>query len=193
QKRIDSFIKSSEILLDNYNGYLKSIARKYFLESGSIEDLEQEAKIGFYEAIRDYDENKDIKFSSFLYTCANRKIQTAIRDANRKKHEALNRYVSIDKDLIDVYDENDSNAKNRTESITDPIKNPEDEFINKAREKQTQEYIRKNLNKKEKEVLHYFLQGYKYKEIADRLNIKEKNVDNTIFKIRKKLSFLKKF
>ena len=46
-------------------------------------------------------------------------------------------------------------------------------------------YIYKQLNPLEKEILKLKLRGFKYFDIANKLNITKKKVDNTLIKIKK--------
>lgn len=84
-----------ELLIDKYKHVAKINARKYYIVGAENEDVIQEAMIGIFKAIRDFDENAGTKFSSFLQLCIDNQIKTAINAANRQKHKLLNESLSI--------------------------------------------------------------------------------------------------
>ncbi|MBF1193916.1 MAG: RNA polymerase sporulation sigma factor SigH, partial [[Eubacterium] sulci] len=71
-----------ELLIDKYKHVAKINARKYYIVGAENEDVIQEAMIGIFKAIRDFDENAGTKFSSFLQLCIDNQIKTAINAAN---------------------------------------------------------------------------------------------------------------
>lgn len=164
---------SMEILMLRYKGLARSKARKYFLTSGSFDDLCQEGLMGVFKAIRDFDASKNDNFTSFASMCVSSQIMDAIRTASRGKHKMLNDAVS----LYDL-DENLPDTSN-----IDPInrytmlENSED-FYDKL----------KNLIKPSQlMVLKYYLDGYAYTEISEKLNMPMKKIDNTLQLIRVKI------
>ena len=85
---------AEEYLINQYKDLVKSIARSYFIVGAEAEDVEQEARIGLFKAIMDYDGNSNTCFRTYANLCMNRQIITAIKAANRKKHTPLNTSVS---------------------------------------------------------------------------------------------------
>ena len=75
---------------------LKDFKKKYKIVGVEITDLYQEGLIGLLNAINNFKEQKDIKFSTFAFLCIKRKILTAVKNANRKKHSILNESYSLD-------------------------------------------------------------------------------------------------
>ena len=76
-------------LLRRHEGLVVSVARKYFVPGGDQEDVRQQAMIGFWKAVRDYDESAAAAFPSFARTCMQRQVITAVKAANRMKHAPL--------------------------------------------------------------------------------------------------------
>src|SRR5918992_5055297 len=85
-----------EILLDRYRNFARSKARSYFLAGSEKEDVVQEGMIGLFKAVRDFDLDQDTPFRAFAELCISRQILTAIKSANRQKHQPLNASVSLD-------------------------------------------------------------------------------------------------
>src|SRR5688500_3857390 len=85
-----------EILLDRSRNFARSKARSYFLAGSDKEDVVQEGMIGLFKAIRDFDLDQETPFRAFAELCITRQIMTAIKTANRHKHQPLNSSVSLD-------------------------------------------------------------------------------------------------
>ena len=84
-----------EYLINKYKELAKKKSKSYFIAGGDMEDVVQEGMIGIFKAIRDYDETQEASFRTFAELCVNRQIITAIKAANRQKHQILNEYVSL--------------------------------------------------------------------------------------------------
>ena len=88
--------ESMEALIARYMWIARSKARKYFLVSGSYDDLLQEGLMGIFKGIRDYDPEKNDNLSAFISMCVGSQIKDAIRSSSRAKHKLLNDAVSLD-------------------------------------------------------------------------------------------------
>lgn len=77
-------------LLSRHEGLIMSVARRYFVPGGDHEDVRQQAMIGFWKAVRDYNGDAAASFPSFARTCMQRQVITAVKAANRMKHSPLN-------------------------------------------------------------------------------------------------------
>lgn len=158
-------------LLTKYKFLAKAISRKYFLIGGEREDLAQEGMIGLYKAILSYSEEKG-SFKSFARLCVESQIQSAVKSANRKKHHALNSFLSIDEES--------------TQMLL-PQHTPEQFLADKEHQEERFRKINENLSSLEKKVLKLYLEGLSYSEISESLNITSKSVDNAISRIKIKL------
>ena len=85
-----------EVLLDRYRNFARSKARSYFLAGSDKDDVVQEGMIGLFKAVRDFDLSQDTPFRAFAELCISRQILTAIKSANRNKHQPLNSSISLD-------------------------------------------------------------------------------------------------
>ena len=167
-----------EVLVE-YKPLVVSVARRYFLAGGEIEDLIQEGMIGLYKAAQNYDELGEASFTTFATLCVTRQILSAIKHANTEKNKVLNELA--------IAGEDGENYMNLIESLE---LNPEDKLISNQNMAYINKQIDMNLSLFEKQVLNNYIEGLKYDQIAEKLNVTRKQVDNTLVKIRKKLDFL---
>ena len=93
------------VIAKKYKPVITYYANKYsaYVEGKGIDfnDLYQEGLIGLIGAVDSFKEQKDIKFSTFAFLCIKRKILTAVKNANRKKHSILNESYSLDYTMED--------------------------------------------------------------------------------------------
>lgn len=174
---------ANRILHEKYYKIIKIKVAKYRVLAKRIGldtcDLMQEGLLGLEEAINNYRDNKDMKFSSFANMCIERQILSVLNYHSRKKHTFLNDSCSID-----VEDE-----KGRTmldyslKSDIDPLM-----MMEKEEEKNSiYDLMTKDLSKLEKEVFELKLNGLDYREIARLLNKSYKSIDSALQRIRVKL------
>ncbi len=174
-----------EYLINKYKELARNKSKTYFIAGGDMEDVVQEGMIGIFKAIRDFDENRDASFRTFAELCVNRQIITAIKAANRQKHQILNESVSLSAQQQTENDETsaleEKLAANRAD--TDP------EGMMLMRE--VVEFLKANeqnlFSPMENQVWEQMLKGRSYKEIALRLRKSTKAVDNAIQRIKKKV------
>ena len=76
------------------------------------------------------------------------------------------------------------------EQLTEEAALTEDYVILKERNSELYEKLEKLLSKKELSVLSLYLEGYTYKQIAARLSISLKSVDNSLSRSKQKLKQL---
>ena len=92
--------EADEAIFKKYSPVINYYSKKYMnlvVGKGIDEnDLYQEGLIGLNGAIEAYKKNKNIKFSTFAFMCIKRKMLTAVKVANRKKHSILNESYSLD-------------------------------------------------------------------------------------------------
>lgn len=175
---------ASEFITAKYLPYVRNKARAYFLVGGEVDDIMQEGLIGLYEAIKDFSDNKQASFKTFMDICVTRQIMTALKAASRQKHIPLNTSVSLNKPMF----VEDANKSYLDMLITSKVDNPESLYIDGEKTEEIGKEIRNSLSDFEYRVLRLYLQGVSYLKIADVLNKEEKAIDNAIQRIRKKLS-----
>lgn len=183
--------KALDFLLSKYKLLASKIARSYFLIGAEGEDILQEAMLGLYSACRTYDEAYS-SFKSFATLCITRSIQTAVKKANRLKNKLLNESLTLNNQGAVVMEGKDEDDEEISLYIPSGILDPEDIMLQEERKVELNEAINNNLSVKEKRVLQLYLSGYSYFEIAKRINITTKAVDNAIARTKRKLEKLLK-
>jgi len=175
---------ANDILYKKYKPVIELKAKKYYrsaLNRGlDYNDLVQEGMIGLSEALRDFNNFKDVKLSTFASLCIERQISTALTKAGRKKHMVLNESISYDfagdnddKPLLDYLAEEREG-------------NPLEYFVDKEGRSETFEKIRNQLTDFEYQVLELKINNFNYNEIAVILDKTPKSIDNAIQRIKRK-------
>lgn len=180
----DGNTECMEILIDRYKKFIQLKSKSYFLIGADREDIYQEGLIGLYKAIRDYNSQKLSTFKSFAELCITRQIITAIKAATRQKHIPLNTYISLNKPVYDG--ESDKTLLDVMESLK--ISDPEELFVDREQIIEIEHHVMQSLSKYEKIVLHYYIIGRSYQQIAYLLNRQPKSIDNAIQRIKRKLN-----
>ena len=174
---------ANKVIYDKYAPVIDYYAKKYIklVESKGLEynDLYQEGLIGLDEAINNYINHKDIKFSTFAFICIKRKMITAIRNVSRQKHSVLNESYSIDY----AFD----NSLPFENMIIMNNGGLEDILVGKEDEQYFKKIVDEDLTSFEKQVYELRINGFSYEEIATMLNKTLKSVDSVLFRIRIKI------
>ena len=175
-----------EHLLLRYKNFARVKARSYFLIGADKEDIVQEGMIGLYKAIRDFRPDKQSSFRAFAELCIQRQIITAIKTATRQKHIPLNSYVSLTRPMP----QDDGGEPDRV--LVDVLKqdrssDPVEMVISREEMKSMQTSFREILSDLEAHVLHLYLEGKSYQDIAESLSRRVKSIDNALQRIKRKV------
>lgn len=182
-----------ELLVQRYKKLVRNRIRVNFFIGADKDDLIQEGMIGLFKAICDYNPERETSFKSFATLCVTRQISTAFKAVSRQKHIPLNRSISLSVPISNKSSDEDDEGI----TLMDVIKNnvsptPEDEVISKENVEDINDYIVKVLSALEIEVLHLYMDGKNYKEIAKVLDKPPKSIDNALQRIKKKLEGVNK-
>ncbi len=169
-----------DLLIHRYKSMIAAVTRSYFLIGCDSEDLIQEGMIATVKAIYTY--NQEYSFKNYLITCVKNRIFSLIKSSNSQKNVPLNNYVPLFGYGKEDTDKNDI--------IIDTDFGPEEIFINNEAVEEFKKNIKNTLSEFEYKILQLYLNGFSYKYIAEKVNKKEKSIDNAIQRIRKKLSNL---
>ena len=173
-----------EVLLSRYRNFARSKARSYFLAGSDKEDVVQEGMIGLYKAIRDFDASQETPFRAFAELCISRQILTAIKTANRNKHQPLNSSISLDAPAYS----NDKGDKSVADNLIGKAMTDPAELLISAEEIEAiGTSMRDNLTELEGDVLRLYMDGKSYEEIAGALGNHVKSIDNALQRIKRKL------
>jgi RNA polymerase sporulation-specific sigma factor len=171
-------------LLERYRRFVRAKARGYFLVGADRDDVEQEALIGLYKAARDFRPEHESSFRGFAELCITRQIITAIKTANRQKHQALNQYVSISGGRAD------DDTDRPTEELLGPQVqdlDPAEELVAAERYRAMRGRLAEVLSGFEVEVLALYVEGRTYQQIGEHLDRHAKAVDNALQRIKRKV------
>ncbi len=176
--------QAQTVLLERYRRLVRAKGRGFFLVGGDAEDVQQEALIGLYKAIRDYQVDRQASFRAFAELCITRQIITAIKTATRQKHQPLNRYVSISAGRPD-----DEGGERTIEDLIDlrAVTDPADLVVSYERVDSMRTAMAGMLSGLEVEVLQLYVDGKSYQEISEMLGRHVKSVDNALQRIKRKL------
>ena len=159
-------------IFDQFKPFIRSLAFKYFLVGADEDDVMQEAMIGLFLAIKNFNSEKNVSFESFARHCIVLSLKTAVKNSLRQKHIPLNNSLSIDTEFDDL--------------VNIQAKGPEDLSISNENFEIINIKLRKILSKFELSVLYLLYSGMTYKEVATVLGRSVKSVDNALQRIKKK-------
>lgn len=157
-----------QILINRYMPYIIKTANSYANGGCEVEDLIAEGVLSVFNAVKVYDSSKS-KFSTFVTLCISRAMLSQLKLASANKR--------IPDKLLSPLEE--------AEDLAMP--NPEQTYIDKESYESFKKSIFSSLSQLEYKVLCAFLSGESYSEIAARLGITAKAVDNSLTRIRSKI------
>ncbi|WP_031557147.1 sigma-70 family RNA polymerase sigma factor [Lachnospira multipara] len=175
---------AASVLYERYKDAVTYKANTLFLAGGDVEDLIQEGMIGLVNAVRDFDPDKNIKFTTFANICIERQILNAITASNRQKNKPLNTYVSLDSPINGDEDEETTIGDNLK---ADDFYNPEYAYFSKEEVESLRTDALNKLSDLEVEVFNLNIAGNDYKQIAKILGKSPKSIDNALTRIKRKI------
>jgi RNA polymerase sporulation-specific sigma factor len=176
--------RALETLLSRYRNFARSKARSYFLAGSEKEDVVQEGMIGLFKSIRDFDLEQETPFRAFAELCISRQILTAIKTANRHKHQPLNSSMSLD---APAYGDDSRDGPLAGTLIAASTHDPVELVISAEEIEAIRESMSSNLTQLEGDVLRLYMDGKSYEEIAGVLGNHVKSIDNALQRIKRKL------
>jgi RNA polymerase sporulation-specific sigma factor len=174
-----------DVLLQRYHRFARAKARTYFLLGADADDVIQEGMIGLYKAVRDFRADRQSSFRAFAELCITRQVITAVKTATRRKHQPLNRYVS----LSGVTRGGEDGGERSVEDLlTDHhVADPAEEITARHQLDALRRSMVEVLSRLEVEVLRLYVEGKSYQEISDELGRHTKSIDNALQRIKRKL------
>ncbi len=176
--------EAADYLMNKYKNLVRSCAKSMYILGADTEDLIQEGMIGLFKAIRDYDLNHEVLFSTFAKVCVSRQIYTAVEASGRKKHMPLNTYVSF---YSETEPEKDGTKLELSGVLESEEKSPEENVIDKENVEFIEQIIQLQLSKKERQTLELHMTGMTTSEIAKILGEEEKSADNALQRAKNKI------
>lgn len=172
-------------LIEDFEPMIKSIinSKCSSLIGLDYDDAMQEGRVGFLNAIKNFNENLRISFTTFAKRVVENAILSYIRNITSKTN-SLNLFGVP----LNNQGEIDELGDEKILPIPSPERSPEDEFISSENiQKQLLEF-KKSLSDFEKSILDLKIEGYSYDEIAKELSKTKKSIDNAMNRIKTKIS-----
>lgn len=177
-----------DYLMEKYKNLVRQKARRLYIVGADTEDLIQEGMIGLYKALRDYDPEKNDSFYKFAELCISRQIYSAIKASNRKKNQPLNTYISFYAPVNKKNDESEEEISLVDVMFWNKNANPEKIIVDKESTNVIEYELERRLSQLESEVLKLYVRGYSYVQIAEILEKSPKSIDNTLQRIKAKVT-----
>ena len=169
-------------LLELYEPLVRGVARSLYLPGGEWDDLAQCARLGVIDAARSWDPSRRVPFRAFAWLCAVREARMAVNSARAGKHEGLTRARPLDgagRDGLPLAE--------TVEATGRPDEDPEAKAL--AREWLSEILERaRTLTPLERSCLTLSANGCGYREIAARLGVRPRAVNNALQRARRKLA-----
>ena len=160
-----------EELLLRYKGLVKSIARKFFIKGGDVEDLISEGMIGLCKAVRTFDEKGSAAFSTYAYVVVSHDMINAVKKQSSEKNLLIANALPI------------KDAEGKTGGV-----NPEEPIMFEDETKQLDNLLKSILSPLEYDVVNEYMAGLSYGEISKKLSVTTKSVDNALSRAKKKIA-----
>ncbi len=160
-------------LVIRYLGTISFIARRFTADSYEQKDFVQEGLLGLLYSCRTYDEANTASFKSYMSIIVERRFISIIRRSNAQRSIPQANLVMID-DLGD--------------SVEDTAQTPEELLMCSEHLKSTLQRLKTLLSESEYEILMLYGSGLSYREIAAKLSVTEKAVDNALQRARRKIN-----
>jgi RNA polymerase sporulation-specific sigma factor len=160
---------SMNLMVYNYERLVHKMSQRFFLPGADRQDVVQEGMVGLAHAIKTFDTGYDRKFFDYAVMCIRNSLVRAIRGANRKKQQILNR------------------AGEMTDLTPVPTVAGVDEVVlGKMGLQEMWKILASKLSPLETDVLRKRLRGEMAEEIAQELNLSVKQIENALFRARQK-------
>ncbi|MFP4496921.1 MAG: sigma-70 family RNA polymerase sigma factor [Vulcanimicrobiota bacterium] len=175
QKSQESDEKAIEELIDEYSRFVYQIGKRFFLPGATKEDLIQEGMIGLFKAILSYDSKYKTSFDDYASLSIRNRILRAVRMATQLKQKVLSDAFSMDEDpyyYASLFAET----------------NVEQRVVGKISMKELTRSFEKILSPMEYQIITMKIFDASVDEMAGRFNLSKKQVENALFRARKKIS-----
>lgn len=166
---------SVDVIISRYYPIVKSMANFYHSKNSfaEAEELLQEGLIGLLFAIEGYQSDKGASFKTYANTCISRSMIGKIRRDKRLFTASGNAQQMQQEDISNL------SVSNRDD--------PEHIYLLREEVSRLNNLINTGLTPFERKTVIFFLSGYSYAQIADKLNCTSKSVDNALQRVRRKL------
>jgi len=171
-------------ILKELESDMKKKINRFYIRGGESADVLQEARIGLWKAIEDFNEDGGMAFRYFAVNlCVPRRLITQISSANRNKFKLQNDAISLS---TPVRTEVEDSEQSLADFIQDDESNMLDYILIKEEFEELSRVLNTRLTPLERSVFEKRAEEDSYKDIAKALGQTPKAVDNALMRIRKK-------
>ena len=170
--------RAAALVVDRCRRLVHARASAFYLRGADRDDVVQEGMLGLCKAIRDFDPQRGVDFSSFADVCIKRQLVTAVRASTRFKHRPLAHYASLNSEEAARWDARESTAR---------CEDPGEQVVAAAALIEAVGVAAMRLSDLERDVLMHHASGLCYREIAHRVGRAVKSVDNALQRARSKV------
>lgn len=171
-------------LLGRYSSMIhtKAVAKSRLCGCDIVDDLSQEAAIGFFHAVKNYDASKGTQFRTYAEVCVENVLISAVRSYVSQKNQPLNDHSEfVDSEIL---------GSVISYGLSEASGDPEGHVFESESVSRLMETISSELTDLEKAVIGMRIRGFSYEKTAQRLGISVKSVDNAIQRVRQKMKSL---
>ena len=166
-----------EILFERYRPAVVSMANAFAVNAADTDDYVQEGMFGLLAAVAAYSQERSAAFRTFAGVC----VRNRMRNLFRKENAGVRKHS----DLPDVSLDDPENRM--AEMLVDQAETPEEIVLEREQTSALYRQVADVLSKQEHEIFLLSVNGLSYDEIAARLQVSAKSVDNAIQRARRKL------
>lgn len=159
-------------LVSRFSPVLQQLSQKYRQYGAEPEDLVQEGLLGLLSAVQTYHSGGGASFRTYAGVCIRNRMLSVVRrlSGGDNRQEVL------------------PNEEGRMDSFPElAAEEPETVLIRREEWQLLQQRLQAQLTEREYQVLMLHIGAYSYREIAAKLSITEKAVDNALQRVRRKV------
>lgn len=184
---------ATDIIIQKYDDFIKRMANHYHEDGiNDYEDVNQLAYIGFWDAIMQYNPELSGSFEAFAGMIIKRKLIAELRTSATDRRKANLHTTSIDATMRGSDDEefptSDMTKSEYTGLVRDTSTSVEDEVIGKEGERELLKFMGEKFSETERKAVSLYIDGYKVSEIAEKLDMRYKSVENALMRVKNKLA-----
>ena len=159
---------------------LYKYAHKLGLEKS---DVEQEGYTALFSSLKNFNYDKNVLFYTYVVTAIKRKMMNLIRINLSNKNKSLNNSISLDKSITE------DDATLLSFLADDKIISPESAFIEKSIINDVKSLLY-SMPIDDASILELKINGFKVKEMAILLGMKNHSILHLLNRIKKNLNFI---
>lgn len=163
--------KAFEEITIRYIKLICTIAKKYSAYGYELQDFVQEGLLAFLLASKSYSPDGTASFKNYAVKCAKNRFADIVKQANAQKNVPADKMIPL----------------HCVENEQDSSNNVEDYVLEREYLKTFLKHLSSVMTDDESQVFDMYVQGYSYKDIAEKVDMTPKDVDNTLQRIKHKL------